>query len=1202
MEPRLKSLELLGYKTFASRTSFEFPGMITAVVGPNGSGKSNVADSMRWVLGEQSYSLLRGKKTEDMIFAGSEQRGRSGMASATITFDNSDGWLPIDYSEVSITRRAYRDGQNEYLLNGQKVRLKEISELLAQSGLAERTYTIIGQGLVDAALALKPEERRRLFEEAAGIGLYRSRKEEAINRLEATRRNLERVKDILAELEPRLQSLEKQAKRAQDYERVKADLRLLLQDWYGYHWHQNQGEFNHVRDILKSQGIRLESVRQSHAEVSQAMNESRGKIHSIRARLNEWHTSAGQLHNELTQVSRQSAILDERQHSLNEQRSSWQNELARSEEEDQAFQANLELAEQELIRLETEVEEARSHADLSRKKLIARQEERERVERSLRNARQNLIGSETRLVQLTAHHYEIENRQETILENIGSILKTINSFRQDLEKSKANLQKLVQEKEDAERVKKGKEAELLAHRTQVTDQEVERRRLQNQKSRIEAEKARLKAQTDVLEQAERAMSGYSEGARFLVQAARQDRLKGDYRLLSSLLDVPVEYETAFAAVLGEMLDLVLLDPAAEVENTLSLIERDSKGRVAFIKVEQVLPVESLVFPEDTDAIGVAADLVAPKEETLAPLIKFLLGRTLVVKDRQAAYRLIASLPASGQIVTLKGELFSSHGHVVAGKVGRTGMISRSRQIREKNDALSQLDGQLNANRSALQSLDQALEKLRAQESDLVRQSKEMGIKAEKTREVYQQGLNAQEQIRRQAEWYEGQQKDLDNQIARVKIELAKDEAELVGIDMAIAKTREEVRKFQRDLGELPVDEFQSQVTHWDTAIAVSSRALKESQKRVDERKQRLVETQQRQGVLRKRLEELEAGLSEIDHQKDSLHTREESLNAEIQAFQAIIEPAEKDLTEAERQSTDLLAVEAASLQALTVAERHFTQAELDLDRNRDALQALRRRIEDDFGLVAFEYAPNVSGQTPLPFEGMVNRLPVILELAPEIEEAITRFKTQLRRMGSINPDALNEFRSVQDRFQFMTSQVADLSHADADLRQVIGELDELMKRDFRRTFNAVAVEFRQMFTRLFGGGSAHLVMMDEDNPIDTGIDIEARLPGRREQGLSLLSGGERSLTAVALVFSLLKVSPTPFCVMDEVDAMLDESNVGRFCDMLRELSHNTQFIIITHNRNTVQIADVVYGITMGRDSTSQTISVKLDEVSDDLVI
>src|SRR5512135_762119 len=267
MITRLKSLELHGYKTFASKINFEFPGKVTAIVGPNGSGKSNIADAIRWVLGEQSYSLLRGRKTEDMIFAGSEQRPRAGMASATILFDNADGWLPIDFSDIAITRRAYRDGTNEYLLNGQRVRLKEISELLAQSGLAERTYTIIGQGLVDAALSLKPEERRKFFEEAAGIGLYRSRREESLNRLETTRRNLERVQDILAELGPRLVSLEKQARRAQEFERVRADLRLLLRDWYGFHWHSTQQNWTRAREVLRGQEQRQQQARARLEEV-----------------------------------------------------------------------------------------------------------------------------------------------------------------------------------------------------------------------------------------------------------------------------------------------------------------------------------------------------------------------------------------------------------------------------------------------------------------------------------------------------------------------------------------------------------------------------------------------------------------------------------------------------------------------------------------------------------------------------------------------------------------------------------------------------------------------------------------------------------------------------------------------------------------------------------------------------------------------
>ncbi len=338
MPPRLKNLELHGYKTFASRTEFQFPGIITAIVGPNGSGKSNIADALRWVLGEQSYSLLRGRKTEDMIFAGSEQRSRAGMASATIVFDNADGWLPIDFSEVAITRRAYRDGQNEYLLNGQRVRLREISELLAQSGLAERTYTIIGQGLVDAALALKPEERRRLFEEAAGIGLYRLRREEAINRLESTRRNLDRVQDILVELEPRLRSLEKQAKRVQEYERLKGELRTLLREWYGYHWHRGQQELTHAREVLHAQENRLEQARKRHAEISEEVLAFRDQIQEIRTALNGWHGQSAELHTSRERVNRELAILEERKRSLSEQDQSIQGDLVRLEEEILAYQ------------------------------------------------------------------------------------------------------------------------------------------------------------------------------------------------------------------------------------------------------------------------------------------------------------------------------------------------------------------------------------------------------------------------------------------------------------------------------------------------------------------------------------------------------------------------------------------------------------------------------------------------------------------------------------------------------------------------------------------------------------------------------------------------------------------------------------------------------------------------------------------------
>jgi chromosome segregation protein len=398
-----------------------------------------------------------------------------------------------------------------------------------------------------------------------------------------------------------------------------------------------------------------------------------------------------------------------------------------------------------------------------------------------------------------------------------------------------------------------------------------------------------------------------------------------------------------------------------------------------------------------------------------------------------------------------------------------------------------------------------------------------------------------------------------------------------------------------------VDELQTQMAHWSTGSAVADRAVKEAQRRFDEHQRVIAANQQRLAALGQRLEGLRSAFDELDGVKNKLRAEEGVLNQDIEALQHLIDPLEQELGRLEERFTAMQVDQGAAQQAALVSDRYATQAQLDLSRVREAMESLRRRIEDDFGLVAFEYTPEVTGQSPLPLDGMVEQLPMLTELAPEIEDLITRQRGQLRRLGAVNPEARKEYLDVKERYEFLIQQVQDLKKADLDLRQVITELDELMRKEFRKTFDAVAIEFRQMFTRLFGGGSAKLVLVDEDRPTETGIDIEARLPGRREQGLSLLSGGERSLTAAALIFALLKISPTPFCVMDEVDAALDEANVGRFCELLKELSQKTQFIVITHNRNTVQVADVIYGVTMGRDSASQVISLRLDEVGEEMV-
>jgi chromosome segregation protein len=552
-------------------------------------------------------------------------------------------------------------------------------------------------------------------------------------------------------------------------------------------------------------------------------------------------------------------------------------------------------------------------------------------------------------------------------------------------------------------------------------------------------------------------------------------------------------------------------------------------------------------------------------------------------------------------VTLQGEVFYGTGVVVAGSDNRSSTIGRPRRIQELQKELSAAVERVQQVHQRMQETEAILNRLRGEERTLENSVRQAVQAMSQVNQAHQRAVLDVEQVRQRQAFQSRQLAGFDGQIERVEQELKQGQAEMEKNAQKVTELNEQIRELNRALSRLPLEELQTQVVHWNTSVAVANRALKDAERRLTEHRESIASAQRQREIINQRLNENAAGLAQLETEKTSLRQQENSLNGQIEALRLKIEPAEAQLQGIEKEYTDQQSVQTAAQQTVTVAERHATQAQLELARLGEALVSLRRRIEEDFGLVAFEYSPEISGPTPLPLEGMVEQLPALTELSSEVEDSINRQRAMLRRMGPINPEVQSEFRSVKERFDFLTSQVADLRKADSDLREVIAELDELMRREFNKTFDAVAIEFKQMFTRLFGGGSARLVLSDAENPTEAGIDIEARLPGRREQGLSLLSGGERSLTAVALIFSLLKVAPTPFCVLDEVDAMLDEANVGRFRDLLLELSARTQFVLVTHNRNTVQAANVIYGITMGRDSSSQIISLRLDEISEEMV-
>ena len=1200
MTSRLKNLELHGYKTFASKVSFEFPGKITAIVGPNGSGKSNIADAIRWVLGEQSFRLLRGRKTEDMIFIGSDSRPRAGMASATITFDNEDNWLPIDFSEVSVTRRAYRDGQNEYLLNGQKIRLRDIQELLAQSGLAERTYTLIGQGLVDSALSIRPDERRKFFEEAAGIGLYRTRREEALNRLDQTRRNLERVKDILSELEPRLRSLERQARRFIEYKTIQTDLQILLREWYGYHWHKAQNELSHSKQSLHERESVLSDARENYEKFDVQISSLRKELFEIREQLNDWHSQSSDQHKYREQISKELAVLDERQRSTKDQRQNLQSDMLRVEEELIERELTITRLRNDYEQLVKESQDAIQQMHTFQSSLELRRQDREKIEKIVRDYRRELVQSETKSVELKAKRNELQERIATLKLNLEKINLEYAASQKVFDDVKQKYNQL-----ESTEIQNEEERKKIVTKINISSQEIKELEEKNNDFRKDVNKhnselARLTAQIEILDQAESSLAGMNQGAKTILTASRKGSIPGKYMPLSSFIEVPKKYESAITASLGEYLDAIVLLDQSDPDAAMHLLSLEDKGRAVIMPISRLKSNEKINVQTGDGIFGRANDLIS-WNENISSAINLLLENTIIVENRKVAQSLLKNLPLNGRVVTMDGEIFNGSGAVIAGKENKSIVISRPRQKKELQLSLDQIQNQLktleessNQNEDLMTKKRAELQKYRIQLQNFDRESQE------KLKIVHQSNL-AFEQAKQRNEWLKSQIQIVEQQINQSDQLIVNVNSELSEFEKKCEQLRLKVRESSQKLDELPIEEMQADLVHWRTNSAVSERAANESQKRFQEFELLLKQGQQRQQMMKRRLEDLEMATEDLDDQKALLLAKEQEIQIQIEEIQKKIFPSEEKLKFVENSYAVLQEEQSNAHQGVAIAERYASQAQLEFARNKDTLQNLQHRIEEDFGLVEFEYSTNISGPNPLPFDGLVEQLPNRESIDVDLEENILRQRAHLRRIGPINPDANEEFTSVKERFEFMTSQVDDLKKADEDLRQVISELDELMQREFRKTFDAVAIEFKDIFTQLFGGGTAKLILTDEENFYLTGIDIEARLPGRREQGLSLLSGGERSLTAVALIFALLKVSPTPFCVLDEVDAALDEANVGRFCDLLKSLSEKIQFIVITHNRNTVQVADVIYGITMGRDSTSQMISLKLDEVSEEMV-
>lgn len=1198
----IKRVTIQGFKTFAKRTEFIFDPGVTAVVGPNGSGKSNVVDAIRWCLGEQSFSLLRSKKTSDVIFSGSDQKARLGMAQVSLLLDNSSGELPIDFEEIEITRRAYRDGGNEYLLNNKRVRLQDITDLLAQTGLGRRTYALIGQGLIDKVLSLAPEELRSLFEEAAGITGYQSKRAATLRRLEAAQQNLTRVQDIIAELSPRLGYLRRQAERARERDQIAGDLRQLLRDWYGYHWHNAIKELERNHHTVDQLHAKLTADQAERADLAQQIEQNRTRQATLRASLGELHRTGSQLHREAEQVSRELAVSQERLRQLQARQEETHRELAPLRLQADTITARIDELDEQVAAAEAAMNAEQAVVGQLQAALDAQQNSRRHLQDAVAAARRKLEQIQRERTETAGRRHQIEEQRTLLAEEQAAQADAQRSAQAEAAQANATLterRRALAEVEATIAAKQTERDEILAQQRALQERQAA---IQQQLQEAERTLDRLQTRRDLLARLQREGAGYASGVRAVLQAAQSNGpLQGVLGTVASLIRVPAELDKAIEVALGGALQNVITRRWADAQTAIDYLKRSRNGRATFLPLDRLSVLPPIAAPDMPGVIGNAVDLV-DFDAPVADAANQLLNRVWVVQDLPTARAALDRHHDQNHrgprptVVTLDGDIVRPGGAVTGGSDQNRrddSILARERELRELPAQIRQAEAAVEAAQQAQTAwqtaVAQAQDALAQVDRDLAQAADAERTLRTRLEEATRLADRAQQAERWRIERM-GQVEGEINALARQAEELAAREQQLAQAQQDAAQALEQA---EAALNQATADDLLRQLADQRALAAQRQAAWQNRKSMLDEQRRAHTAIQEQIHAKEAHLRLLAAEESSLAEQIRHMASRESELSQQTRAMQHKIDPGETELAQLEKARAQLDAVERKLHDQLRRDESAWNAAQLQYQRTEDHLRQLRHDIENDLGLVLLELGQDLAYQPPLPWEAVVEELQPRDTLADDLEDAIRTLRGRLNRVSNVNPDAPREYEEAAQRHDYLLTQSADLEAAIADLRKIIRELDEVMQAELSKTFAAVSEQFVIFFQSLFSGGAAKLVLVDPDDIANSGIEIIARPPGKRPQSLALLSGGERTLTALALIFAILRVSPTPFCVLDEVDAALDEANVDRFRQTVAELSQGTQFIIITHNRRTLEGTNAIYGITMASDGTSRVISLRL---------
>ena len=1179
----LKNIEVHGFKSFAQKINFEFHNGITGIVGPNGSGKSNVGDAVRWVLGEQSAKQLRGGNMQDVIFSGTETRKPLSFASVAITLDNSDHKLPVDYNEVTVTRRLYRSGESEYLINGSNCRLKDIQEMFYDTGIGKEGYSIIGQGQIDKILSGKPEDRRELFDEAAGIVKFKRRKNTTIKKLEEEKSNLVRVTDILNELTKQLGPLEKQAETAKIYLSRRDELRELDVNLFLL-------EYDHTGRLLKELEEKLGNAEAELREAEEEFGQTKAEYERLEQELEEL---GGHL-DELKEKQQENALMKQE----------YESRIKILKEQIQAGKQNAEHYENRLNVLKSDLEKR----NLEKEKLTG---ESGALKAQKREIQKNLDEGQERLKKILANVEEcaaaVEDGKNEIIELLNSRATTKGKAQRfdammeqlDIRKAQVSQRILVLKTEEeslsGDRAKAEHTYQSVSSSIQSTNEECVRldeeiqklqeklkelnRQMETGQAAYHREVSRLESLKNITERYE----GYGNSIRRVMEQKKNE--PGIRGVVADIIQVKKDYELAIETALGGSIQNIVTDNEQTAKRMIDFLKKNRYGRATFLPLSNISGRGGFQREEVFREPGVigAADTLVQADREYDSLVKYLLGRVLVVDHIDHAIAIGKKYRHSLRMVTLEGDSLSPGGSMTGGAFkNNSNLLGRRREMEELERSIELLKKELkeaqqsiNDNRSRRNVLRDTIadfqEKLRQQyvEQNTAKMNleqikeKEQGIK-----ESYKQIEREQNELRRQA----GEIRSDRSGIVKELEESQKDEKELEAFIETKQKELEEWRAEEaqktKELEEIRLEE---------SAVSQKERFLKENLDRISR------EADAFQEESRQMKENLENSAKETKKKEEGI----QSLQAEVEKCRELETEFQSQREKWQKEKEERSLSHKAFFEKRDQLSEKTTLLDKECFRLRSQAEKTEEQRESQISYMWEEYEITPNSALSYRKEELTDR--------QEMKKNIARIKEEIRKLGSVNVNAVEDYKNLLERHTFLTGQYEDLVEAEKALESIIQELDEGMRKQFAEKFRDIQREFDKAFKELFGGGKGTLELSEDEDILEAGIRIISQPPGKKLQNMMQLSGGEKALTAIALLFAIQNLKPSPFCLLDEIEAALDDSNVGRFASYLQKLTKNTQFIIITHRRGTMNAADRLYGITMQEKGVSTLVSVDLVE-------